>query len=128
MGKWHTGSSDSEVWFGLNSANCTNLDIQVVSRRNYSGALSLNKWYHVVGTYDGGPTRASLKVYLNGVRVDDTNEGAGTFTSMANTTAHFVIGASDLPNFPFAGRMDDVRVYNRALSADEIKQLYNMGQ
>jgi hypothetical protein len=29
---------------------------------------------------------------------------------------------------PFKGRIDDVRIYNRALSATEIKQLYNMGR
>ena len=29
---------------------------------------------------------------------------------------------------PFNGQLDDIRIYNRALSADEIKRLYNLGR
>jgi hypothetical protein len=64
--------------------------------------------------------------------VDDTPNPLGTFTAIANTSAPFRIGASaqDSSNdyYYFAGKIDDVRVYNRALSATEVKQLYNAGR
>ena len=77
-------------------------------------ALSLNTWTHVAGTYDG----TNLKIYINGVLNNTTattlNIGyAGTFN----------IGGWSGANYPFNGRLNDVRVYNHCLSPMEIKEL-----
>ncbi len=81
-----------------------------------------NTWHHVVWVDNAGA--AGTAVYVDGVK--DTNTftytPSGTLTSTTDC-----IGAlcrSSNSNF-FSGSVDDVRVYNRVLSADEITTLYN---
>ncbi|MDF1498837.1 MAG: LamG domain-containing protein, partial [Patescibacteria group bacterium] len=79
--------------------------------------LSVETWYHVVAVIRGP---SDIDLYINGV--DDGGTYSGTGGSMAYTTANAKI--SNNIN-PFNGSLDDVRIYNRALSADEIRQHYN---
>jgi hypothetical protein len=121
-------------WFGFNMGNGTQLGLVLFTNasnfisRKYSGAFSPSKWYHAVAAYDGGTTPSAIKVYVNGVRVDDTSGQGGTFTSLPNNSVPLTIGAAADPNYYFAGKIDDVRIYNRALSAAEVQQLSNMGR
>lgn len=81
-------------------------------------ATPLNSWQFVAMTYDG----ANEKVYVNG-----SQDGVVSVTSTLVTTGATVkIGWGD-PGFNqyFNGYIDDVRIYNRALSADEVRQIYN---
>ncbi|MFH0806479.1 MAG: LamG-like jellyroll fold domain-containing protein [Candidatus Brennerbacteria bacterium] len=85
-----------------------------------NGALTLNTWQHVASTYDGTTTRH----YLNGALA--SSSAACTYGATANDNDLYIGGrASDTSRF--AGMIDDVRVYNRALSSDEARQLYNSG-
>jgi hypothetical protein len=93
------------------------------SNASYDGTgantLSTGKWYYLVFTYD---SVNGLVGYVNGV-VDSTVGSVGALTSTAITTD---IGTD--PSLPttrnFTGTIDDVRIYNRALSATEVKALY----
>jgi hypothetical protein len=91
-----------------------------------------DKWSHVVATYDGSSTSAGMKVYLNGVQETTDLFTAGTYTAMSNLAAHVDIGGLISANNSFdafaKGKIDDVRMYNRALSAAEILRLYNGGR
>ena len=78
-----------------------------------------NKWYHVGFTYDG----THLRIYQNGVDVGGDNNVPGTMAAMATS----YIGYLGTIRF-FNGQIDDVRGYNRALSATEVQQLYQMGK
>lgn len=85
-----------------------------VSRTAYTPtATFLNNWNHVVGVYNG--TR--VLIYLNGVL-----SATGTdITGNIDTNIWSVrIG-------PYNGSIDEVRIYNRALSAEEINASYNAG-
>ncbi len=89
--------------------------------------LSAGVWYHIVGTYDGGTTAASLKIYLDGIRVDDTDNNGGSsgnFVSIEQVAANFTIGSSGDGTFPFDGNIDQVLVWNREFTADEVTKLY----
>jgi hypothetical protein len=69
----------------------------------------------------------STKIYANG---NFRSQNAIVFTGAINPVNDFVIGANSGPvvtNF-FPGSIDDVRIYNRALSPAEITQLYKMGR
>ena len=78
--------------------------------------LSSNTWYHVVTTYDG--TTRSL--YLNGVlKASDTNRGPNNATA-----AEFHIGKTCCAEY-FTGLIDDVAIYNRALTESEVADLAN---
>ena len=82
-------------------------------------ALPANTWVHVAGTYDG----TALRIYVNGA-LNATKAVTGTTCANAEPLE---IGAKNRTTPPATteaymdGRIDDVRVYNRALSAAEIK-------
>ncbi|MFA5795455.1 MAG: DUF2341 domain-containing protein [Candidatus Brocadiia bacterium] len=101
--------------------------------------LQPNTWYYVVGLYDG----TNLKVYLNGIEDGSNNVGAMTINYTANGSAGpnpstLYIGAQhnntnsgattavDLAGL-FDGVIDEVRIYNRVLTASEISLRYNSG-
>jgi hypothetical protein len=80
-------------------------------------ALALNAWSHLVTTFDG----STLHLYVNGVLVQSTAaNGAAPISSGA-----LRIGGNAIWGEYFKGRIDDVRIYNRALSPAEIQ--VNMG-
>ncbi len=82
------------------------------------GALTANAWQFVVATYDGTVTRH----YINGAL--SATSPTCTLGAAANNNDLYLGGrASDASRF--AGLIDDVRIYNRALSADEVHNLYN---
>ena len=81
-----------------------------------------NEWHHIAGVYDG----AEVHVYGDGVALDPT-PGTLTGTIRPNTDIGLVrIGSdnSSVPSF-WNGQIDEVRIYNRALSVAEICSLCN---
>lgn len=79
-------------------------------------AVEASKWYHAVFTYD----RTTLKFYLNNTLV-------GTLPYTAQLSANpndVLIGKSGFPNELFNGKIDQVRVYNRALKQSEVQALH----
>lgn len=81
-----------------------------------TGTLNANQWYHIVATGDS----SGHKIYVNGV-LDNSDPTAYTVTE---TKDLWIGGTVD----KYYGLLDEFRIYNRALSADEVKQLYRMGQ
>jgi hypothetical protein len=79
-----------------------------------------NKWIHLVfQTYSNG----NREIYRNGVRIaNDTN------TSLLNLSGTYdvIVGAYDITNDYYDGYLDDLRIYDRALSAAEVEKLYNV--
>ena len=80
--------------------------------------IPLNAWTHLAATYDG----ASQKIYVNGVLLTSRAQTGSILTS----TGKLSIGGNTVWGENFCGRIDEVRVYNRALQATEIKT--DMGQ
>ena len=79
--------------------------------------LLSERWYHLVLYFDG----TNLRMYLNG------NLEINTTRTIPVSNANIYLGSRNGNQFPFAGDIDDVRIYNRALSAAEITALYNIG-
>ncbi|MBN1184131.1 MAG: hypothetical protein JXB49_17700, partial [Bacteroidales bacterium] len=75
---------------------------------------SINTWYNVIGTYDG----TTAKIYINGDFIDGGNK-----TTWNTLIGDYFFGGS-WTGF-FFGLLDDIRIYNRVLSQEEILQLYN---
>ena len=75
--------------------------------------LPFNAWSHLAGTYDG----ASLKLYVNGQLV----RSQAVSGPMATSTGPLRIGGNSIWNQYFQGRIDEVRIYNRARSQSEIQ-------
>ncbi|MBX4196207.1 hypothetical protein KW805_01310 [Candidatus Pacearchaeota archaeon] len=78
--------------------------------------LAVGQWVHLVGVYDG----SKVQLYKNGVLKDSDSTSGMT---PGNGNAPLQIGTRD-GNSYFKGSIDDVKVYNRALSASEVKALY----
>jgi len=85
-----------------------------------SNPISQRTWHHVVCTWDG----ANMNVYVDGILVAGPTAKTGT---ISNTSASATIGTV-ISSFGYFGKIDDVRLYNRALSTTEITQLYLMGR
>ena len=80
------------------------------------GTLSPNNWYHLVATYDG--TR--IRTYLNGALVASGSPISGT---IKDTTANLTLGTSN--GGYLNGSLDEVTIFNKALSDQEVLTLYN---
>ncbi len=87
-----------------------------------------NTWYHVAVTVlePKGSANAEAILYVNGVVQSGAN--ANTFTTVYTTNSPVTIGARAAANgsvtLPFQGTIDEVRIYDRALTASDIVQLY----
>lgn len=90
----------------------------------YASSLSFNTWTHFMCVYDG--SIPDIKYYKNGALVN-TNVTAPT--TLTDPAANLIIGDDDdNANRNWFGRLDDIRIYSRALSASEVLQLYNAGR
>ncbi len=78
-----------------------------------TAALPVNTWSHLAATYDG----TTLRLYRDGVQIGSRAQTGNIRT----TTGALRIGGNALWGEYFQGVMDDVRIYNRALSAAEIQ-------
>ena len=77
--------------------------------------ISTGTWYHVASTWDG----TTRKLFVNGVLKRSDTPGANNATA-----ANFHIGKTCCSEF-FNGLIDDVAIYTRALSAEEVAELAN---
>lgn len=84
-----------------------------------STVFNLNTWYHIAITLSNNGTVRNL--YVNGTL--DANFPY-TSTPLVTQSGNFYIGAFTNSTDNFIGRIDDFRIYNRALSAAEISDLY----
>jgi len=86
----------------------------------YSNAsLRDNAWHHVVCTYD----ESIMKLYIDNVLQDDTASSSVTITYTGTTS--FIGDRTGGTNFE--GSMDELGVWNRALTQAEVTELYNGG-
>ena len=101
---------------------------------NLSQSVTNGKWHHLVMTYDGSSQNSGVKIYSDGslASMDYTGENSLSGSILEPGTS-VRIGARTAADgvsiyVPFNGTIDDVRIYNRALSAAEVQQLYLMGK
>jgi len=84
---------------------------------DFGGNLTDNDWHSFVFVYDG----SQEKVYLDGARLGSTNTESAPATGVSN---NINIGRGTHDNEYFKGKLDEVRIYDRALSKDEVADLY----
>ncbi|MFN2500367.1 MAG: LamG domain-containing protein, partial [Pyrinomonadaceae bacterium] len=80
--------------------------------------IPINAWTHVAATWDG----ATMKLFVNGVQQAQTLAVSPPINSGTGPT---LIGANGSGVYHFAGLIDEVEIFNRALSASEVQSLYN---
>ena len=85
------------------------------------GSYNVGQWYHAVVVYTS--SQKTGRLYVDGVKL--LEDGA---TGDLSYSSNVIIG--DYPsasNYEFNGTMDEVKIYNRALSAEEVRFHYNRG-
>jgi hypothetical protein len=114
MGLDFVVSGDCGLFFGqpdvLANTVCSGVD------------LPLNTWTHLAGTFDG----STIRLYMNGQMI---GEQTGASLGPSNT-APLLIGATSLacnPFYPTGGLIDEVEIFNRALSQTEIQAIVDAG-
>jgi len=85
-----------------------------------SGNSVTNSWQHHVLTYDSSNNTAEYYI-------DASSQGSVSSGNATLNRDRTVIGNRSDGNYPFAGDIDDVRVYSKALSSTEVSNLYNTG-
>ncbi|MFN5910922.1 MAG: LamG domain-containing protein [Bacteroidota bacterium] len=84
--------------------------------------IPVNQWSQLIMTY----SQSTLKIYIDGILVCTTNDPSIVINTIGNSGIS--IGLSLQANGhwgPFDGKIDDIGIWNRALSSTEIDQLYN---
>jgi len=129
----HGGNAQKSYWFDVWDTSTSGVRLIV----NGGGsdvplqgntALSTGAWYHVAGVYNG--IAGTMEVYLNGIN-DTATKTSGVPSSIYIGTENLRIGigkdGSGSLQYKFNGTIDDVRIYNRSLSPQEIYQIYLEG-
>jgi uncharacterized protein (TIGR02145 family) len=81
--------------------------------------VELDTWYHVAFTYD---TQDSARMYINGRLVNSTDLSAEIGTYLPTST---YIGRPSMSTRYFSGVFDDLGIWGRILSAEEVQELYH---
>jgi hypothetical protein len=116
---FNTIAAQTELQFWVSEyGTATGIDI--------SGWSYPTPWHHIVGTYDG----TNERIYLDGVLKDTGAKTWNTHSNAARLSVYGVrIGAgttvSHAPGYFTHANLDDARIYNRALSANEVAAIYN---
>ncbi len=130
--------------FLVKNASGAMISTDTVNHDNAAAGHTLNStptlsvgWHHIAGTYNiVNASTAEVAVYIDGVK--DVNATTGMSTAYgANAATPVVIGVYNTPltiganaagsNSFLGGMLDDVRIYNRALTAAEIQARANEG-
>jgi len=117
LSKWT--SSNQTYMIYLNSSSKPMLYINGFSTTG--DTMTIGEWYHIVGTYD----RVNRKIYMNGALITEN-----AYTAAINTNdepleigRHANLIANAYPN-----QIAQPRIYNRALTAEEVQRNYNAGK
>ena len=120
VSKWGiAGEGEAAYLLGVNSSG----KVVVFTHNGYAnsehestGTIPAGSWSHIVGVREG----TTLKVYINGV-IDSSYSDS---LAPQNSTLNLAIGQLPEGGNNFHGCIDEVRIYNRALSSSEIADLY----
>jgi alpha-mannosidase len=86
---------------------------------NFTWSYNNNAWHHYAAVYD---KNVGAKIYIDGTLVTS----AATTGALATSAKNLSLGATETATEPYSGLLDDVRVYNKALSQAEVQTLAGM--
>lgn len=100
---------------------------QFFSATGARGSIEPAKWYHVVMQHDSTLPQHQMRVYLDGVeyKLSFGYETVPSIPRIRQTSEPFRIGCLRQGSHQFKGALDEVMVFNRVLSAEEVRALYD---
>lgn len=98
-----------------------------MGRKSYANVVTPNKWVHVLGTWNGSFEPSGFNLFVDNVQVDTAEFGSySDMNSFKESLLPFHIGLGHCSTGEcraFKGAIDDVRIYQGVLDADDIKLL-----
>lgn len=89
--------------------------------------INVDEWYHVLITVGPTTNPSGLECYINGI-LQIPIATINTLTLTTLTTANFLIGNADALNRGFNGDIDEVTIYNKELSQQDVTDIYDLGR
>ncbi len=122
IAKWSENDiGEYEYMLYINEVNSNMISMSIGNSGNIGGDIYIDSSWHMLTAISDGNT---VKFYLDGTLESETAYNA----TVQNDNEPLIIGAggssSPLPIYVFNGKIDDIRIYNRALSSSEIQELY----
>lgn len=122
VGEYHFYISTSKLIFVLYDQSTG--FAQIARTAPLTAGSHQGQWLHLAATYSGSETNAGINLYINGVDVDDTDDGTGTYTGTQNATVPLELGIYNTSAGPLSVRMKHVKIFTRELSqADVIEDM-----
>ena len=110
----------------LATVRLTNTSTPQISNRNVTltdtTSLNSGQWYHIVSVFDG--SSQTLTMYIDGTQVaQNTSAGSSMLTSAAGSKC--IIGANANNNRFLDGQIDELGIWNTALTSTQIESIYD---
>ena len=122
----NSGINGQMIWFGATGTG-TSWAISTggaAAVKYTSYDIKLNTWYHLVACWHAGSYPGDMGLYVNGVLLPVTSQVSNITTLSLPTTTTIRIGWYLSSTEAFIGSIANFRLFNRALTADEVWQLY----
>jgi hypothetical protein len=126
---WGTGATGARYDTRLNTAGIGQLRTEVAgSGSNATTSIATGEWHHCAVVFNPvlGTTIGDALFYVDG-NLDALTTSGGTTVNTNASNGVRIGGARTFPGRAAAGKMDDIRIYDRALSEEEIKALIEPG-
>lgn len=104
------------------------IDDEANNYQSVRAPLALNQWQHVAATWERAS--GSMKIYLNGLLIQETNTTLvpiGLLDSGFEPALGIGNHGGTFHQFPFNGLIDELAIYNRALTAAEVQAIHQAG-
>lgn len=126
------GTTTTGGWtLNLDTTNRLTFDVDYNTtdfrRRAANNSITLGQWQQVAVTWTGSATASTSHLYINGVETSYATTTNGTGGRADDSAQSISIGnPPGRTDRTFDGKIDNVRIYNRALSSAEISALYDI--
>jgi hypothetical protein len=125
LGEQSAGKTSSMRLFSDNRFRFNFYDADIEA----SYTVNNGTWYHLAFSYSGGTDIANRKIYLNGTKLAVTNNSGTPVVLNLDANEMFTLATQ---RYPIEGQMNcdisNFKLYNTALTAHEVKTLYDMGR
>ena len=112
---WTTGSGKALLSLGGHNVNQSNSGPDITD----------DTWHHVAYTFPASSPNDLIKVYVDGILL--TGTGGNGVTINTGSSSDVFIGTQNGSGARYEGLLDDIRIYDHALSASEVSALASMG-
>lgn len=122
VGAKQTSTFSYEKWLLRRSnANKYQFFVDSVGVEVASTEIEDGIWHNLCATYDG----STIKLYLDGILKDSASEsGHNISTDVGVIIGQYMLN-NNTPTFPYNGNISEVAIYNSALTANQVKTIYN---